>query len=56
MSHAGLDLRKEPLYKGTLKVWDLGSSLNHLSSFIYYTFNTKILTITLSEIKDTTLL
>jgi len=42
MSHAGLGLREEPLYKGTLGAWDLGSSHNHLSSFIRYTFNTKI--------------
>jgi len=43
MSHAGLWLREEPLYEGTLRAWDLGSSRNHLSCFIYYTFNTKIL-------------
>ena len=42
MSHAGLGLREEPLYEGTLGAWDLGSSCNHLSSFIYYTLNTKI--------------
>jgi len=41
MSHAGLGLREEPLYKGTLGKEDLGSSGNHLSSFIYYTLNTK---------------
>jgi len=44
MSHAGLGLREEPLYKGTLGAGDLGSSHNHLSSFIHYTFNTKIFT------------
>jgi len=33
----------KPLYKGTLGAGDLGSSRNHLSSFIYFTFNqTKI--------------
>jgi len=42
MSHAGLGLREEPLYKGTLGTGDLGSSRKHLSSFIHYTFNTKI--------------
>jgi len=42
MSHTGLGLREEPLYKGTLGAEDLGSSRNHLSSFIHYTFNTKI--------------
>jgi len=42
MSHAGLGLREEPLYKGTLGAEDLGSSRNPLSSFIYYTLNTKI--------------
>jgi len=42
MSHAGLGLREEPLYKGTLKAWDLGSSRHHLSYLIHYTFNTKI--------------
>jgi len=44
MSHTGLGLREEPLYnlKGTLGAWDLGSSRNHLSSFIHYTFNKKI--------------
>ena len=42
MSHAGLGLREEPLYKGTLGAGDLGSSRNHLSSFILFTFNTKI--------------
>jgi len=26
------------------KAWDLGSSRNHLSSFIYYTFNIKVFT------------
>jgi len=41
MSHTGLRLREEPLYKGTLGAEDLGSSRNHLSSFIHYTFNTK---------------
>ena len=44
MSHAGLGLREEPLYQGTLGAGDLGSSRNHLSSFIPYTFNTKIFT------------
>ena len=42
MSPAELGLREEPLYKGTLGTWDLGSSRNHLSSFILSTFNTKI--------------
>ena len=42
MSHTGLGLREEPLYKGTLGAGDLGSSRNHLSSFILFTFNTKI--------------
>jgi len=35
MSQAGLGLREEPLYKGTLGALDLGSSDNHLSSFIH---------------------
>jgi len=26
MSHAGLGLREEPLYKGTLGAWDLGQA------------------------------
>ena len=30
--------------KNEKKTWDLGSSRNHLSSFIRYTFNTKIFT------------
>jgi len=51
MSHAGLGLREEPLYKSPLGAGDLGSSRNHLSSFLYYTFNTKSLSITLSGIK-----
>jgi len=38
------------------KAWDLGSSRNHLSSFIHYTFNIKILSITLSGNQDTTVL
>jgi len=42
MSHAWLGLGKEPLHKGTLGTWDLGSSGNHLSSFIHYTFNRRI--------------
>jgi len=42
MSHAGLWLREEPLYKGTPGAWDLSCSRNHLSSVIHYTFNTKI--------------
>jgi len=42
MSHAGLGLREEPLDKDILDAWDLGSSRNHVSSFIYYTFNIKI--------------
>jgi len=41
MSHAGLGLREEPLYKGTIRAWDLGSSRNHLSTFPYHAFNTK---------------
>jgi len=34
-----LKMKKE---KKKRKAGDLGSSRNHLSSFIYYTFNTKI--------------
>jgi len=30
MSHAGLGLREEPLYKGTLGAWDLGHKLSPL--------------------------
>ena len=41
MSQAGLGLREEPLDRATLGAWHLGSSRNHLSSFIYYTLNTK---------------
>jgi len=44
MSHAGLGLREEPLDKGALGAWDLGFSINHLSSFVNYTFNTKVFT------------
>ena len=51
MSHAGLGLREEPLYEGTLGASDLGSSCNHLSSFILFTFNTRSLSITLAGIK-----
>ena len=40
-SHAGLGLREAPLYKGILGAEDLGSSRNHLSTFIYYTINQK---------------
>jgi len=42
MSRAGLGLREEPLYKGTLGAGDLGSLRNHLSSFMLFTFNTNI--------------
>jgi len=42
MSRVGLGLREEPLYKGTLGTGDLGSSRNHLSSFMLFTFNTNI--------------
>jgi len=41
MSHAELGLREEPLYKGTLGAEELGSSRNHLSTFIYHKFNQK---------------
>ena len=50
MTHPGVGWREEPLSKGTLGACDLGSSCNHLSSFIYYTFKTKILSITLRGI------
>jgi len=43
MSHTGVGLREEPLCKGNLGAWDLGPSRNHLSSFIYYAFNAKLL-------------
>jgi len=33
MSHAGLGLREEPLYKGTLGVWDLGHELSPLHTW-----------------------
>ena len=42
MSRAGLGLREEPLYEGTIGAGDLGSSHNHLSSFMLFTFNTNI--------------
>jgi len=35
---------------------DLGSSRNHLSAFIYYTFNTKIFIYHASGNQDTTVL
>jgi len=41
MSHTGLGLSEEPLDKSTLGAGDLGSSRNHLGSFIQYTFNKK---------------
>ena len=41
MSRVTRGLREEPLYKGTLGAGDLGSSRNHLSSFMLFTFNTK---------------
>jgi len=56
MNHAGLGLREEPLYEGILGAWDLGSSRKYLSSFIYYTFNTKIFIYHDSENQDTTVL
>jgi len=56
MSHAGLGLREEPLYTGTLGAWDLGSPRNHLSSFIYYTFNTKVFTYHTCGNQDKTIL
>jgi len=42
--------RKKEKKKKEKKAWELGSSRNHLSSFIHYTFNTKIF-IMLSGIK-----
>ena len=51
MSRAGLGLREEPLYKGTLGAGDLGSSRNHLSSFILFTSIQRSLSITVSGIK-----
>jgi len=56
MSHAGVGLREEPLYKGTLGAWDLGSSRNHLGSVIHYTFNTKIFMYHAFGNQDTTVL
>jgi len=56
MSHAGVGLREEPLYKGTLGALDLGSSRNYLSSFIHYTFNTKIFIYYTFGNQDTTVL
>ena len=38
------------------KAGDLGSSRNHLSSFIHYTFNTKIFIYHTSGNQDTTIL
>ena len=46
----------EPLYQGTLGAGDLGSSRNHLSYFIHYTFNTKIIIYRTSGNQDTTVL
>jgi len=56
MSHTGLGLRDEPLYKGTLEAGDLGSSHNHVSSFIHYTFNAKIFIYHTFGNQDTTVL
>jgi len=56
MSHAGLGLREEPLYKGTFGAGDLGSSRNYLSSLRPYTFNTKIFIYHAFGNQDTTLL
>ena len=38
------------------KAWNLGSSRNHLSSFIYYTFNTKAFTYHTCRNQDKTVL
>ena len=43
MSHTESGFSEEPLYMSTLGAGDLGSSHNHISSFIDYTFNTEIL-------------
>jgi len=56
MSHAGLGLWEEPLYKRSLRASDFASSRHHLSSFIYYTFNTKIFIYHASGNQDTTVL
>ena len=56
MSQTGLGLREESLYKGTLGAEDLGSSRNHLSSFILFTFNTKIFIYYAFGNQDTTVL
>jgi len=56
MSHAGLGLREEPLYKGTLEAGDLGSSRNHLSSFILVTLNTNTFIYQAFGKQDTTVL
>jgi len=56
MSRAGPGLREEPLYKGTLEAGDLGSSSNQLSSFIQFTFNTKIFIYHAFGNQDTTVL
>jgi len=56
MSYAGLGLREEPLYKGTLGARDLGSTRNHLSCFIQNTFNTKIFIYHAFGNRDTTVL
>jgi len=46
--------KKEKKNKKKKKAWDLGSSRNHLSSFIYHTFNTKIFIYHASGNQDTT--
>jgi len=51
MSHLRLGLREEPIYEGTMVAWDVGSSTNHLSSFIHDSCNTRSLSVTLSGIK-----
>ena len=56
MSRAGIGLREEPLYKGTLGAGDLGSSRNHVSSFALFTLNTKIFIYHAFENQDTTIL
>jgi len=56
MSHAGLGLREGPLYKDALGAGDLGSSRNHLSYFMLFTFNTKIFIYHAFGNQDTTVL
>jgi len=48
--------RKKKKKKKKKKAWDLGSSRNHLSSFIRYTFNLKTFTYYISRNQDTTVL